>query len=224
MLARSMGPGRCKSRVEPDRFLECLNRVSRVGLQGIDPALKGESAQIGVVGGGIVGWPLRQRLLLCAGKLGVQLLGDGARHFTFDPEDVIQRAVVTFGPDMVVGGGADELHIDVHRVRHFLHASFENVCHAELPCDFSKVLRTACVMRSRSARDHFETADLGQSRQNFVLNTFGEVSVGLIIAEVLEGKHSDTSFWDSRDGSGRSMQHEEERSDDGREQESGRGN
>ena len=47
-------------------------------------------------------------------------------------KDVVELAIVTLGPDMLVGGGTDQLHIDVHGVGDFLHAAFEDVGDAEL--------------------------------------------------------------------------------------------
>ena len=53
---------------------------------------------------------------------------------------------------------------------------------------FSGVL---LILLRRSARNHFQVRDLRQPRQDFVLNAFGEISVRLVLAQVLEGQDGD---------------------------------
>ena len=40
---------------------------------------------------------------------------------------------------MIVGRGLDQLHVDVHRVAGFLHAAFQDLRHAQLLRDFSRL-------------------------------------------------------------------------------------
>ena len=42
-----------------------------------------------------------------------------------------------------------------------------------------------------SARNHFEIADLGQTRQDFILNSLGKISVLFVAAEIFEGQDGD---------------------------------
>ena len=49
-------------------------------------------------------------------------------------------------------------------------------------------------MLRRSARNHFQIGDLGQARQNFLLDAVGKVGVRFIIAQVFERKHRDAFF------------------------------
>ena len=69
-------------------------------------------------------------ILFRAGKFGVQLIGDRAGDFSFDPEDVVELTIIAFGPEMLICRSANQLHIDVHRVSDFLHAAYENMRHA----------------------------------------------------------------------------------------------
>ena len=79
----------------------------------------------------------RDRLHFRAGKFGIQLISDRSGHFTFDAKDIVQFAVITFGPNMLVRSDADQLHIDVHGVGDLLHATLENVGNAQLSSDFA---------------------------------------------------------------------------------------
>ena len=56
---------------------------------------------------------------------------------------------------MRVGQGIDQLHIDADLVVRFLHASFEDVGHAELLCDLGKLSGALLKSLRRRARDHF---------------------------------------------------------------------
>ena len=89
---------------------------------------------------------------------------------------------------MLICRRADELHIDVHGVARSLHRALENLGDAELLCDFPQVLRLGPIAGRRRARDDLERADLGELRQNFVLNTFGKKRVVLIAAQIFKWK------------------------------------
>ena len=71
---------------------------------------------------------------------------------------------------------------------------FQDVGHAKLLGDLGKVFRRTFVMLRGSARDHLQVGNLGQARQNLVLDALGKVGVGFIIAPVFERKHRDAFF------------------------------
>ena len=62
---------------------------------------------------------------------------------------------------MGIIGGLDELHVHAHGVAALLHASFQDVGDAQLPCDLGQIFRRAFVMLRRCARDHLQIGDLG---------------------------------------------------------------
>ena len=58
--------------------------------------------------------------------------------------------------------------------------------HAELLRDLAQVARLGLVLFCRGARDDFQGADLGEARQSFILDAFGEVGVRLFVAQIIE--------------------------------------
>ena len=99
---------------------------------------------------------------------------------------------------MRIGRGFDQLHIHAHLFALFLHAAFEDVRDAELPCDLRQIFRRAFEALRRGARDDFQIGDLRQPRQNFILHAFGKVSVLRIVAEIFE--RQDRDRFRDRDG------------------------
>ena len=87
---------------------------------------------------------------------------------------------------MLVIRGIDQLHVYADLVGGSLHCSLEDRGNAQLLRDGLQIVRLALVFRSRSPRNDLEIADCRQLRQNFILNAFSKVGVGLVVAQVLE--------------------------------------
>ena len=69
------------------------------------------------------------------GQRRFQRFGDGGCDFGFDAKDVFELAIVTLGPKMFVGRGANELRVDVHLVASLLDAAFQNIRDTKLTRD-----------------------------------------------------------------------------------------
>ena len=95
---------------------------------------------------------------------------------------------------MGIIGCFDQLHVHAHGVAALLHASFQDVGDAKLPGDLGQIFRRAFVMLRGCARDHLQIRDLGQARQNFLLDAVGKVGVGFVFAPVFKRKHRDAFF------------------------------
>ncbi len=74
------------------------------------------------------------------GQLRLQPFGDGLCNLAFDRKNIGQFAIVDFGPQMGIGRGMDQLHIDPHLVAGFLHAALQNVCYAKLLRDLGQII------------------------------------------------------------------------------------
>ena len=61
-----------------------------------------------------------------------------------------------------------------------------------------KIVRRTLEMLRRGARDDFQVGDLRQARQDFVLHAFGEISVRLVLAQILERQNRDRFCADCR--------------------------
>ena len=64
---------------------------------------------------------------------------DGRGDLVLDREDVLQLAVVLFGPEVIAVGDIDQLRRDAQPVTRFLHASLEHRLHVELAADLPDV-------------------------------------------------------------------------------------
>src|SRR5215467_12144550 len=92
----------------------------------------------------------------------IQSLGNCGGDLAFDPEDVVQLAVVTFRPQMLVGCGFNQLYVDVHGVTGFLNAAFKDVGHPELPSNLGQITGLALILLSGSPGNYLQCANLCQ--------------------------------------------------------------
>ena len=138
-------------RIKPHRL-----RIKRSGLCRdfeSSSVVDRDRVQVNVICCRILGGFLRHRFLLGTGELGLELLGNGAGHFPFHSEDVVEFAIITFRPEMFVVRSANQLHIHVHGIGDFLHAALQQIRHAQLPADVAQIVRTRfCIFGSKSAR------------------------------------------------------------------------
>ena len=97
-------------------------------------------------------------------ELCFQRLSHRDRDVGLDAKNVLEFAVVTLDPEMLIGRRANELHIDVHLIGGLLHAALDNVCNPKLTSDIRQIARPGCVLLRRSARDDFERTDFRESK------------------------------------------------------------
>lgn len=84
-------------------------------------------------------WLLLEVLLFSTAELCFQRLSHRDRDVGLDAKNVLEFAVVTLGPEMLIGRRANELHIDVHLIGGLLHAALDNVCNPKLTSDTGKL-------------------------------------------------------------------------------------
>ena len=145
-------------------------------------ALDRHPAEVGIVGVDILRRLRGDRFLFRAGQRCLQSLRDRAGDFAFDAEDIFQLAIVALGPEVFIGRGLDQLHVDVHQLAGLLHAAFENIRDAELLRDFRQVSGLALILLSRGARNHLQRTDLRESGEDFVLNAGRKERVRFVLA------------------------------------------
>ncbi len=128
-----------------------------------------------------------------AANLAGNRVDDLAGDFGLDVENVIdgQFAVEGLRPQVFVGGHVDQLGVDADPVAGPLHAAFEDGGDAQFGGDFGDCLGGAAVLHHRGARDHLQVADLGQLREQVVVDAVGEEQVVFVVAAVGEGQHGD---------------------------------
>ena len=86
-------------------------------------------------------------------KLLQQGVADGSSQFVLQLEDIFQRAVVAFRPDMAVMLGVDQLRGQPDAIAGLAHAAFQNELDAEFLRDLPEVGRLALVSKSGVARN-----------------------------------------------------------------------
>ncbi len=107
-----------------------------------------------------------------------------------DGEDIGQVAIVGLRPEMRVSPRVEQLRVNSNFVGSPLYAAFDDMCYAELLADFAQIARRAAlVLHDARAADHFEISNLCQVRQDFVLHTVGEVSIGFVFTSVFKREH-----------------------------------
>ena len=94
------------------------------------------------------------------GQFRSQLVRDGFSHFILHRKNVVQFAIKRIGPKMRIVSCFDQLHVHPHCVAALLHATFQDMGHAQLLRDLGQVLRRTLVMLCRCARDHLQISDL----------------------------------------------------------------
>jgi hypothetical protein len=57
----------------------------------------------------------------------LQLVGDSFGHVTLHRKDVSQLPIIGLSPELGIGLGVNQLHIDTHLIGRFLHATLKNV-------------------------------------------------------------------------------------------------
>src|SRR5207249_11784425 len=74
---------------------------------------------------------------------------DRAGDLVLDGEDILQLAVVAFGPDVPISLRIDQLHGDTDAITDLAHAAFEDILDAELACDLLHLYGFALVHEGR---------------------------------------------------------------------------
>lgn len=111
-----------------------------------------------------------------------------ARDLVLELEQVNQPAGVGLGPEVRVRPGFDELDGHPHVIVGPPNGSLEDVLNGECVCDLREGELRILQRDHGSARDHLETFDLGELRDDLFRDPVAEVVV-LFSAQILEGQH-----------------------------------
>ena len=159
------------------------------------------SLQIGLEGPGIHG-ARRLARLLGTRELQLDLAGDRPRDLAVKREDVAEVAVVAVAPEVLVGGGLDELRGDAHAVSGAQHRALDDGVHVQLARDLGKRLARVAVGHARGSRDHAQLLDLREHRDQGLRHAIDEIFLLGIAREVFQRQDRDgADRTRSRDGS-----------------------
>ena len=164
--------GQREIRVELDGLLEHLQAVIVIFAAGVISA-----TQIKVVGLRIFGGFARDGFFFLRGQRDAQSLGDAARDFFLNGENVFELAVVALGPDGMAGGGFHQLGGDAHPAARTADRTFEDVSCAELLADLLGGDRFVAEGEHFGARKNLQLGDFG----NFGDDVFGDAVAKIFV-------------------------------------------
>ncbi len=147
--------------------------------------------QVQVVGLQVGRAALLDRLLFFRQQLQLQGLDDCLRNLVLQREDVVQVAVVAFGPEVVVARRLDQLRRDAHATAGAAHAALEHVVDLQLPRHLRQVDVLALERERSVARDDGERGDLAQVRDDVLADAVAEIFLLQVAAHVGERQHAD---------------------------------
>ena len=101
-------------------------------------------------------------------------------------EDVVERAVVAFPPDMHAGLGFDQLRGDADPFACLAHRPSEHIERAQLAADSLHIDSLALRGEARIAGDHEEPADAAQAGDDVLDHPVGEIFLLGVGAQALE--------------------------------------
>ena len=124
------------------------------------------------------GWLTLDGQFLGSRDLGVQPLGDFLRNLALDRKQVVQIALVLFGPDVRVRARVDQLRIHMKPGTAPANASLQHMRYSQLVADLTHIPLAAIVHHAGPA-DHLQIGDFRQLGQNVVLHAIDESRVFL---------------------------------------------
>jgi hypothetical protein len=147
--------------------------------------------EIGFVGRQVLGVARPHQDLLGRGQGGLESGGDLAGESRADLQYALQGKplVEAAGPDVFVPGGVDELGRDAKPVLDPLDGGFQDETHSQLGPDLPDALRGRPVPHHRRTGENPEPPDLGELRQDLLVDTVGQVGVVRVGTEVHEGEN-----------------------------------
>src|SRR5258706_1153361 len=116
---------------------------------------------------------------------------DRAGHLVLDGEDILELAVIAFGPNVPVGFRIDQLHGDADSITHLPHAPLEDVIDAEFARDLLHFYRLTLVYEGRVTRDNEQVMETGQLRYDVLCEAVREEFLLRIAAHVNQRQHGD---------------------------------
>ncbi len=173
-------------RIQLDGLFEHLQRVVDVFAVRVVSA-----AQIKIVGLGILRGLARDDFFFLRRQRDAQGLGDAARDFLLDGEDILQLPVVTLGPDGMPRRGFDQLRGDAHAIARAADRTLEHVGCAELLAHLLRGYRLVPELEHLRAREDFELRDFRELRDDVFGDAVAEIFVLFRAALIFEVQHRD---------------------------------
>src|SRR5262249_46918018 len=150
----TMGPR--IARLDRERALQKRQRLRYTLRHG---HIAGDRTQQQIVGVKIFRPLTFDALDFCGTQARLHGTNDCERHLVLEGEDIVKRAIVSFGPEMGTGFRLDELTGDAHSVGTFTNAAFQHVTDAEFAADLLYIDHSTLVDEARVPRDDEQPFD-----------------------------------------------------------------
>src|SRR5882762_8887298 len=147
--------------------------------------------EVEIVSLDIVRAALLDGLLLFGQELEFQSLDDRCGDFVLQREDVVEVAVVTLGPEVIVARPVHQLGGDPYAATCFAHTAFQYMVDLEFTCDFRHVDVLALEYESAVAGGHRQRRDLAQIRDDVLGDSVAKILLLRIAAHVGKGQDAD---------------------------------
>ena len=125
---------------------------------------------------------------------------DLSGDFVLYRKNVLELAVVAFGPKVLARRGIDELRGDAHPVSGLAHAALDDIGDAERAANVLDLRRLALVMERRCAADHEQRAESDELGDDLVGDAVGEIVLLRVVREIGERQHGDRGLVGQRQG------------------------
>ena len=196
----NLQPGRHEIRVQLDGGLQQTVELGQRRSHDARPQDDLAGLEVVVVSVDAGGGPAGDDIFLLRGDGGLKRPGDLGGELFLNGENVADLAIVSLGPDMLVGGGADELAGHAHLVAGPPHAALEQVGDAQFLGDLPAGLRRAAILHDRGARHDAQLRDEREVGEDVLLDAVGEKGAVLLLAHVAERKDGEGFLADGRGG------------------------
>ena len=136
------------------------------------------------------------RGLFGASRLGgderdVQRARQARDDFVLHVEEIGERLVEPFGPEVIARFGVDELHVDAHAVSAALNAAHEDITDVQFAPDRLHVERLALVGERRIAGDHDGATNPREVGRQALRDPVDEMLLLRVAADIGEGQNDD---------------------------------
>src|SRR5437867_12444442 len=175
-----MSPGELTIRIEKRSIarhslvqqIDCLTEIRHPAAKGC-PRKHMTGARIEIESDEIAGRPALNRQSLSSRDFGAKLLSDFLRNLALDRKQVVQVAIVLFGPDVSVRARVDQLRVHMKPGADHPDAALQHMGDSQLVTDLTHVPLAAIVHYAGPA-DHLQIGDFCKLGQNVVLHTIDE--------------------------------------------------
>ena len=120
-----------------------------------------------------------------------QLVGEAGDDLVLHFEEIRQRLVEAFGPEMLAAFSVNELDVDAHAAGVALDRPFKHIADPEFLADFPSIDILALEREGGIAGDNEGAAEARQVGGQVLCKSVGEIVLARVVGEIGERQHND---------------------------------